>query len=79
MTARHSHIIEGRWEQSEDRDYFLIDILAGSTLDEAKEYAGSYMHSRRVMGSLTWLDGDPDKNGPVLYAYTPAITLRVRR
>ena len=79
MKARGPKIVEGRWEQSEDRDFFLIEVLCG-TLEEAQGAADLYLHSHHVPDkSLTWLEGDPDRHGPVWYASDPSVTFRIRQ
>jgi hypothetical protein len=79
VTKGTSRIVEGRWEQSDDLDFFLIEIMCG-TLDDAQKCADLYLHSHHVQNRpLTWLDGDPDQNGPVVYAYDPSITFRIRQ
>jgi hypothetical protein len=78
MTTRSGKIVEGRFVHTQSDDFFLIEILC-STFIEAQATAAIYMSNHRMSGTLLWREGDPDRNGPVFYAYTPEITFRVRQ
>jgi hypothetical protein len=78
LGTRSGKIVEGRFVHTQSDEFFLIEILCG-TFAEAQAVAALYMSHHRMTGTLIWREGDPDRNGPVFYAYIPEITFRVRQ
>lgn len=80
MTRAGYHIVEARWEEFGDRDFFEVDVLCG-TLENAKAVALRYLH-RHVSSTendLVWVEGIPNKQGYVYYANNRHITFRIRQ
>ena len=78
VPGRATQIVEGRFVGSMTDDFFPIERLFG-TLDEAQSSAGNFLANHRMfIHVLVWREGDPDCNGPVLYAHAPEITFRIR-
>jgi len=73
-------VIEGRWEEFGDRDFFEIEVLCG-TLDDAQVAAQEYLrkHVASTENELIWMQGVSDKHGQVFYANNSHITFRIRQ
>jgi hypothetical protein len=72
-------VVEVRDEHSHDQKFVEIEVLC-CELEEAQEAARAYLQSRGIHGCPpTWRAGEPDKNGPVYYAYIDSLTFRIRQ
>lgn len=73
-------VVEARWEEFGDRDFFEVEVLCG-TLADAQKAAQEYLfkHVASSENELIWLQGVSNKQGQVYYANNKHITFRVRQ
>jgi hypothetical protein len=74
-------IVEARWDRGERPPFeeLRTSPVIGE-LPDAKQAAAEFLWKHfPFCGSLQWLQGVSDKNGPVYYANHPKITFRIRK
>ena len=80
MPERGCKIVQVRWTPADS--FETIESFGGS-LEEAKRVADGYLMSRRIRGTLQWVEGEPDQNGPVhwghLIGHGRGITIRIKQ
>lgn len=76
MTAGYIKI-EARWEVYNQSEFFGVETLCGG-LEDGKKIALDYIRKYHpAVTELEWLQGVPNKHGPVYYANHKLITFRI--